>query len=94
VSFRMMDGPTVVEQVRTVCLESEKSAVCEAEEQRKAEAPDKKASSIKAKRDVTTKENHEIAELAKESISAKTRKRTKTGCLSKPLRLKLAGEPD
>jgi hypothetical protein len=94
VSFRMMDGPTVIEQVRTVCMESEKPAVCEVEEQRKAQALDKKASSIKAKRDVTTNDNHEIAELAKESISAKTRKRTKTGCLSKPLRRKLVGEPD
>ena len=92
-SFRMMDGPTVIEQVRTVCMESEKPAVCEVEEQRKAQALDKKASSIKAKRDVTTKENHEIAELAKESISAKTRKRTKTGCLSKPLPRNLTDKP-
>ena len=75
-------------------MESEKPAMSEAKEQTKAQALDKEVSSAKAKRDAITKEDHEITELAKESISAKTRKRTKTGCLSKPLGRMLAGEPD
>lgn len=66
-------------------MENEEPAMSEAREQTKAQAPDKKVSGAKAKMDVITKEDHEIPELAKESISAKTRKRTKTGCLSKPL---------
>lgn len=90
----MMDGLTVVEQVRTVSMEIEKPAVSEVKEFTNAQALDNKVSSAKAKRDIDTKGSHEIAELAKESIPAKTRKRTKTGCLSKPLWRKLAGELD
>lgn len=90
----MINGPTVVEQVRTVSMEIEKPAVSEVKRSTNAQALDNKVSSAKAKRDINTKESHEIAELAKESISAKTRKRTKTGCLSKPLHRELAGDLD
>ena len=88
-----MDGPAVFGQSHTAGMDNMRPAVPEAGEQRKAQGQQKKTNSTKAKTDASTKESHDIAELGKDSTASKTRKRTKTGCLSKPSRLKLAMNP-
>lgn len=64
-------------------MENITPAIFEASEQKKAQLPEKRANSTGAKKEGISSGNPEGGDLGKEAVAAKTRKRTKTGCLSK-----------
>ena len=64
-------------------MENITPAIYEAVEQKKAQSSVKRMSSAATKKDVLPTESREENETGKEAITAKQRKRTKSGCLSK-----------
>ena len=77
-----MDDPAALGHTRFGVMENLTPAFFEADELKKVQMSDKKAASTGAKKDGPKKENRDVTETGKDAVAAKTRKRTKTGCLS------------
>ena len=81
-----MEGHVGAGQVEGIRIDSTKSKIEGAEEKTDIQDLEKKGTGLKAHKNGYAKEKGDPADAAgpgKESCSAKTRKRTKTGCLSK-----------
>ena len=90
-----MEGPVGAGQVEATRIDNRKSKTEGAAEKTDIQGLEKKGTGLKAHKNGSAKEKGDPADAAgpgKEACSAKTRKRTKTGCLSKPQRPEMLKE--